>query len=80
MTESPPQAQQGFSEPTLELLYKHWTQPKGLSWAHSPHGTGTQGKKIAESGSQQTAQGLGRKVQLSLTNLSQHRDSAEEGS
>ena len=42
MTESPPQAQQGFAEPTLELMYNLVTQYRLLSLAHTPHSSESQ--------------------------------------
>ena len=57
-TESPPQAQQGFAEPTLELMYNLMTQYRLLSQAHAPHSSGTQREEIAESGSPNIVQGL----------------------
>ena len=58
MTESPPQAQQGFAEPTLELMYNLVTQNRLLSLAHTPHSSEFQREEIAETGSPHTAQGL----------------------
>ena len=56
VTESPPQAQQGFAEPTLNLCTPQYSV-EGLSHARTPHSAETQRKKVAESGSPQTAQG-----------------------
>ena len=75
VTETPPQTQQGFAEPTLETYVQPRDSVEGLSRTHTPHGTETQRKKAVESGSQQTAQGLSRR---SLAYFSQHRDSAAE--
>ena len=58
MTESPPEAQQGFAELTLELMYNLMTQYRLLSWAHAPHSSETQQEEIADSDSPHTAQGL----------------------
>ena len=77
VTESPPQAQQGFAEPTLDTYAQPQDSVEGLSLAHIPHSAETQRKKVAESGSSQTAQGLSRRMQLSLAHFSRHRDSAE---
>ena len=77
VTESPPQTQQGFAEPTLATYVQPQDSVEGLSLTHTPHSTETQGKKVAESGSPQTAQGLGRRMQLSLAHFPRHRDSAE---
>ena len=51
-----------------------------LSHAHTPHGAETQLKKVAESGSPQTAQGPSQRTWLDLAHFSQYRDSAEERS
>ena len=79
VTEPPPQAQQGFAEPTLEPMYILQPQDsvEGLSDTHTPHSAETQGTKEAESGSPQTAEGPSQRTQLDLAHFSQHRDSAE---
>ena len=80
VTGSPPQAQQGFAEPTLETYVQPLDSVERMSWVHTPHSTGSQRKNLAESGTPQTAQRLSRRMQLSLAHFPQHRDSAEEGS
>ena len=79
VTESPPQAQQGFAEPTLDTYAQPQDSVEGLSLAHIPHSAETQRKKVAESGSSQTAQGLSRRTESS-SHSTQRRDSAEESS
>ena len=51
-------------------MYNHKTQYRQLSLAHATHSTETQQKKIAESGSSHTAQGLSRRRLLSLAHNS----------
>ena len=84
MFESPPQAQQGFSEPTLDIYLQPQDSVEGLSLTHTPHSSETQQKKVAESGSPHIAQGLSRKMQLSLalahSTGSQQKKVAESGS
>ena len=80
VTESPPQAQQGFAEPTLDTYVQRQDSVERLSLAHSPHSAETQWKKVAESGSPHTAQGLNSRLRLSLAYSTWHRDSAEEWS
>ena len=78
VTESPPEAQQGFAELTQDTYVQPKDSVEGLSLARTPHRAETQQKKGAESGSPHTAQGLSRRRWLSLALLTQHRDSAEE--
>ena len=84
VTESPPQAQQGFAEPTLDTYVQSQDSVKVLSLAHAPHSSETQRKMIAESGSSHMAQGLSRRMQLSLalqhSTGTQQKDVAESGS
>ena len=56
VTESPPQAQQGFAELTLDTYVQPQDSVEGLSLIHTPHGKETQRKKVAESGSSLLAQ------------------------
>ena len=62
VTESPPQVQQGFAEPTLDTYVQQQDSGNSLSLAHAPHSAETQQKKIAESGSSHTAQRLSRRM------------------
>ena len=66
VTKSPPQAQQGFAESTLDTYVQPQDSVERLSLAHAPHSSETQREKVAESGSPHTAQGLSRRRQLSL--------------
>ena len=66
-----------------DLLSLPWTYVQSqdsvewLSHAPTPHSAETQLKKVAESGSPQTAQGPSQRTRLGLAYISQHRDSAE---
>ena len=54
MAESPPQAQQGFAEPPRITMYSTKTQLKMAESDSQPHRSGTQQKKVTESGSPYT--------------------------
>ena len=62
VTESPPQAQQGFAELTLDTYVQPQDSLERLSLAHTPHSAETQQKKETEFGSPHTAQGLSRRM------------------
>ena len=83
-TESHPQAQQVFSEPTLDTYVQPQDSVEVPSLAHTPHSSETQQKKVAESCSPHIAQGLSRKMQLSLalahSTGTQQKKVAESGS
>ena len=62
VTESPPQAQQGFAELTLDTYVQPQDSLERLSLAHTPHSAETQQKRVTEFGSPHTAQGLSRRM------------------
>ena len=84
VTKSPPQAEQGCAEPTLDTYVQPQDSVERLSLSHTPHSAGTQRKKVAKSSSTHRAQGLSRRMLLSLAPThgtgTQQKDAAESGS
>ena len=78
VTESPPQTQQGFSEPPQITMYSTQAQWMTAESDSQRHSSRTQQKKIAEAGSPHTAQRLSRRRWLSLALHTQLRDSVKK--